>query len=69
MYLLDKINEPDKTVFIDGSEGSYTGHMVSGQVRKDKLDCSKELKNLDKHYKVLSKRFDLLMKIFPTSLC
>ena len=41
MYLLDKINEPDKTVFIDGSEWSYTGHMVSGQVRKDKLDCSK----------------------------
>ena len=34
-----------------------------------KLDCSKELKNLDKHYKVLSKRFDLLIKIFPIIRC
>ena len=39
--LLRNQNGTDKTVFIDGSEWSYTGHMVSGQVRKDKLDCSK----------------------------
>jgi|TARA_R110000744_G_scaffold342881_3_gene448084 hypothetical protein len=41
MYLVDKINEPDKTVFIDGSEWSYTGHKVPSQLRKDKWNCTK----------------------------
>jgi len=41
MYLVDKINEPDKTVFIDGNEYSHTGHRADGQSRKDKFDYSK----------------------------
>jgi hypothetical protein len=41
MYLVDKINEPDKTVFIDGSEYSTTGYRAAGQSRKDKFNYSK----------------------------
>ena len=41
MYLLDKINAPEKTVLIDGSEYSWTGYPTHGQLRKDKLNCTK----------------------------
>lgn len=41
MYLVDKINEPDKTVFIDGSEYCYSGWPVHGQLRKDKSNYTK----------------------------
>ena len=40
-YLVDKINAPEKTVLIDGSEYSWTGCRVDGQLRKDKLNCTK----------------------------
>jgi len=43
LYLLDKINLPEKTVFIDGSEYSHTGHEYPGQNRKDILSCTKGL--------------------------
>jgi len=41
IHLVDKINQPDKTVFIDGSEYSYSGWPADGQTRKDKLNYSK----------------------------
>ena len=43
LNLLDKINAPEKTVFIDGSEYSWTGHRVDGQSRKDISTCTKGL--------------------------
>ena len=35
LYLLDRINQPDKTVFIDGSEYSWTGHRTDDWCRVD----------------------------------
>lgn len=47
-YLLDKINAPEKTVVIDGSEYSWTGHPANGKFdkalyksRRDIFNCSK----------------------------
>ena len=41
MYLLDKINAPEKTVLIDGSEYSYSGWRSHGQLRKDTFNVTK----------------------------
>lgn len=41
LYLLDRINRPEVTVFIDGSEYSWTGHRMHGQNRRDIFSCEK----------------------------
>lgn len=41
MYLVDKINMPDKTILIDGSEWSYSGYQNDNQRRVSISDYSK----------------------------
>lgn len=48
LYLLDKINAPEKTVFIDGSEYSWSGHRMQGQSRREITDVSKGMPWINK---------------------
>jgi len=55
LYLLDKIKAPEKTVFIDGSEYSWSGHIIANQSRKDISSCTKGLPWINEEIRDLAK--------------